>query len=446
MRVERILLTALLLGGCGHNLAGEESASDAARRYAQLVAQLGADEFDLRAAASDELRCHGGGAKAAIERGAASEDEEIRSRAEQLLRPIYRAEQILADWKWLHDQGPLIGTFDPSTKDEPADGKTVPDYTGKLKHGERGKAETEQTISACDYLATAQEPDGHWDSVKHGARREADVEQTSLALLALLREGNSEKVGAQKQAVRAAVAWLGSKMRGDGAILRDGGHKPDGLAHALAGIALAEAAGMTSTNDFPETKLLAQRALNYAVDFHQTEKSGFARAARGKPDLLTTTFFVMHLKSAKVAGLRVPPEAFDGAIAYVEDQDRGGRFRFFASSRDSARATLLGCLCRKYLGWKSEEIESGVQWALREYGPPDGDASDDLFNYIGVMVAQLQDRPTWEAFYQPLMERMNRTKHTDCSSNPRGNWCQAGRVFSTSLNCISSTMVRRWGL
>jgi hypothetical protein len=95
----------------------------------------------------------------------------------------------------------------------PADGQIIDEWRNRggrklmvMRHSDKG----DESIpgKALRWLGTHQEADGHFDAQKFGAVEKSDVASTSLALLAFLGAGHTEKVGAYKDNVKRAIAWL----------------------------------------------------------------------------------------------------------------------------------------------------------------------------------------------------------------------------------------------
>src|SRR5690606_33930222 len=143
---------------------------------------------------------------------------------------------------------------------------------------------------------------------------------TGLALLAFLGAGHTEKIGKYKENVQRAVKWIIAQQKPDGKILKDGETTGrTGYNHSIAGLALAEAAGMAR---IPATLEAAQKAVNFSVDVmqqgDQSEKLGWRYEPKDLGDTSVSGWFVMQLKSAKVSGLHVDPSAFEGADKFLD--------------------------------------------------------------------------------------------------------------------------------
>ena len=337
-----------------------------------------------------------------------------------------------------------------------------------LRHG--GSRATEASVDrALAWLAKNQEADGHWDSKKFGAAGKMDTACTGLALLALLGAGHTEKVGQYKANVRGAVAWLKSKQDAEGLIFDSteaGGLRGVCHPHAVAGTALAEAAGMARA---PDTVAAAQKAVDYSVNKHQNgeghERRGFGNEAGQAGNLSVTGWFVMQLKSAKVAGLSVDHAAFEGAIRFLDSVERKGAggdkgygpasvysYRPEDPREESAhRLTAIGTLCRQFLGWKKEDLQATVQWFMEKGGLPEtsGEKTDLLYWYYGTLSAFQQGGDTWkrwnEALKKMFVDSQRKGGDEDGSWDPVGehssDW---GRVGQTALCALCSEVYYRY--
>ncbi len=206
-----------------------------------------------------------------------------------------------------------------------------------------GSAATESAVEAAlRWLARHQEKGGNWDSKKYGSKWRYDVGMTGLAMLAFLGAGYTHKSGRFRDNVRRAQAWLMKQQKDDGDI---GGH---GYLHSIAGLALAEAYGMTKDEAL---RVAAQKAVDYSTKIHQVPYSGWRYKAKQAGDLSVSGWFVMQLKSARVAGLKVDGAAFQGAQNFVEKcTSVDGWAGYTGKCRYCHSTTAVGMLCRQFLG------------------------------------------------------------------------------------------------
>jgi hypothetical protein len=420
-------------------------------RIKSLIQQLGSDDFSDRELAEEALNHAGRDAEQPLIAAATSGDTEIHVRAARALSLLRWRIGCEDAEQWLAKLGATMGAEKP--------GAAAPNVEYAL-----GGVDTRlvpENPDALEWLSRAQDADGKWDSKKYGAQADGDIEQTALATLAFLGAGHSEKSGLYKENVKRALAWLRSQQRPDGAFAKPG-QPADGIAHALAGMAMAEAAGYARKD---ETINSAQCSVEYSAAVLQLrtrdERSGFVRNVDSKDaDLLTTMFAVMQLKSAKVGGLKVPHESFEGADAFVQKcvSPSGAGFGFVPSQMPSTRATFAGCLCMQFLGHNRMELEN---WALRGYEnftPSTGQRdSDPLLNYIGTLVIfQTGNVNAWsgpgstlwqswsDQMRQNVAAAMCKEGEAAGSWDPSGTWASGGRVLTTALHALSFEIYYRY--
>ncbi|GMV82908.1 MAG: hypothetical protein AMXMBFR7_40920 [Planctomycetota bacterium] len=413
-----------------------------------LIRQLSDDAFEVREAAETELGNRGEQAQAAARAALSHEDPEVRQRCRRIDRILTLkqaeaayVEAVHAHWPKNLESGRLTGPLLGAVLRNEAEGQVS-------KPGGPSVIFNATDFGFAD-LQGLQDSDGHWDAMRLGAERPADVDLTALTLLSYLGSGHTERVGAYKLVVRTSVGWLIARQRDDGAVRMPGWTQVDGVSHALAGLALAEASGM---GRIPETKMAAQRAVDYALAGHLVVKDGqpfgFSRVPlAGQPDLFTTTLFVMHLKSAKVAGLAVKPEAFEGAIRFLDavEHNESRRYAWVPGGKPSTQASFMACLARQFMGSKKEELLPYAEAALADFaGPTTGQAeSDELTNWMGTLVLFQQGGDLWKAWNEKL-------KGSLCSEQGRadagkvGRWSGCGVGFASSLNALCLEVYYRY--
>ena len=338
------------------------------------------------------------------------------------------------------------------------------------RHG--GSKATESGVDgALRWLAYHQEADGHWDAKKYGADQKTDTAVTGLALLAFLGAGHTEKVGEYKGNVQRALAWIKSKQDADGMIwdTTDAiGHRGKGYPCAICTLALAEAAGMANV---PDTRAAARKAIDYATDKHQcgegSDKVGWRYNAKQEGDLSVSGWFVMALKSAKVAGIAVDPSSLEGAIKFLdmcekkEDGVAGSGYapasRYLyepkPDSHGGARMCAIGNLSRQFLGWKKEDLQSSVEYFVKKGGLPkwggNGETVDLYYWYYGTLCVFQQGGDLWTQWNDSMKEALvtNQCKQGDeaGSWNPVGAYStEWGRVGQTALSCLCLEVYYRY--
>ena len=332
------------------------------------------------------------------------------------------------------------------------------------KHG--GSKATESAVDlALQWLAYHQEPDGHWDSRKYEATRKCDTFCTAVAMLAFLGAGHTEKVGQYKGNVQRAVAWMKSMQQPNGALCTNDDSMGFGYQVAAATMAISEAAGMSKIKDTCE---MAQKAVNYCVDIHQcgegSEKLGWRYLAKQSGDLSVTGWFVLALKSAKVAGLHVDQSAFEGAIKFLDKVEKkiddktidaayGPVCGYgYEGPGEGPCTSAIGCVCRLFLGWKPEVMQGSIEHFVKKFGLPNewGAKTNMYYWYYGTLCAFQGGGEVWkqwnEAMKKSLVENQRKDGESTGSWDPVGGpWDkQWGRVGQTAIAALCLEVYYRY--
>ena len=327
-----------------------------------------------------------------------------------------------------------------------------------------GTGASENVVNAgLNWLAKHQEVDGHWDCVKYGGKQ-ADVAVTGLALLAFLGAGHTEKVGAYKDNVKRAVYWLISIQNEDGKFYKNGETHGVGYHHAIAGLAMAEAAGMGRVG---ETTKSAQKGVDYSIDKHQqgegSERKAWRYAAKSPTaDISVTGWYIMQLKSAKVANLKVDVAGFDGAVRFLDSVEQKGaagdpygghRYGYTDPQSIGHRRCAIGCLGRQFLGSKREDLQGGVEYFVDQGGTPqwngNGSNVDLYYWYYGTMCVYQQGGDIWKRWNKDMLKALcdNQRKGDDenGSWDPVGAYAEYwGRVGQTALGILCLEVYYRY--
>jgi hypothetical protein len=342
-----------------------------------------------------------------------------------------------------------------------------------MRHG--GSKATESAVDkALEWLAYHQEADGHWDGAKYGASMSGDAALTGLATLAFLGAGHTEKIGKYKDNVKRAVGWIMSKQDADGCVLKVD-KAANGYNHPIASLALAEAAGMAR---IPETMAAAQKAVDYSVNIFQcgkgSDRMGWRYVPQEMGDVSTTGWFVMQLKSAKVAGLHVDPLAFEGASHFLDtlevekrnpaDPYSGNHFGYRADAGGQGVAairvknphcnTAIGCLIRLFLGTKPDEIQGAAEWFQTQGGLPTAQKPEFYHWYYATLTCFQVGGDVWkkwnEAIKSSLLELQCKGPGDNAGSfDPKGHSTEGaeergGRVFTTAIGALCLEVYYRY--
>jgi hypothetical protein len=335
-----------------------------------------------------------------------------------------------------------------------------------MRHG--GSKATESAVDkALEWLARHQEPDGHWSVRKTEGDGDWDPGVTGLAVLAFLGAGHTEKVGKYRDNVKRGIYWIISQQREDGAIGTNpkytehhGGY---GYHHAICGMALAEAAGMGRV---AETKAAAQKAIDYTVDKYQfgegSDRLGWRyspKAATG--DVSVSGWYIMQLKSSKIAGLKVDTAAFQGAMKFLDSREQeAAKVKKEDDAYDDGpmvNTTSIGILCRLYLGHKPEEVRGAAMWLLRtnppewkaDLGVANGGGWPMYYSYYTTLTMFQVGGDMWKQWNEGLKKMLvtNQRKDGDFdgSWDPLSSWeKKAGRAYTTALGAMCLEVYYRY--
>ena len=194
------------------------------------------------------------------------------------------------------------------------------------------------------YLAQSQQEDGSYGS----NRFQRHVGITSLACLAFMADGHMPGRGEYGPNVQRGLDFVLDHATESGLIVADASHGPM-YGHGFATLFLGEVYGMTGDEHTREALLKAVRLIVTT----QNPEGGWRYQPRPfDADISVTICQVMALRSARNAGLSVPKETIDRAIAYVRQcqNPADGGFKYMLNSGGSAfPRSGRGCsaiLCR----------------------------------------------------------------------------------------------------
>jgi len=234
------------------------------------------------------------------------------------------------------------------------------------------------------WLANTQNKDGSWSIEKLGGNTKNDVAGAALGVLPFLAAGithrpNSEKVeetveGGRKnrvdhsQVVQRALNFLMLKQN-----KRTGAYNENAYAHSLATIALCEASGLTGD---AQLRASAQRGISHVIDFQDPKGGGWRYTPKQEGDMSVTGWMFMALKSAQMAGIRVPADRYKLVERFLDqclNKVSGGYGYQDASA--SPPMTAAGMLCRLYQGTRpnNESLRKGAKIILANPPTQNGD-------------------------------------------------------------------------
>lgn len=327
-----------------------------------------------------------------------------------------------------------------------------------------GSAETEAAVrNALAWLAANQSRDGRWDASQFGAGREgqtlgqdrrgagaeADTGMTGLALLAFLGAGYTHVNGTYQQAVGRGLEFLMRSQAANGHLA--GAAEPYAFmyCHGMSALALSEAYAMTGDD---RLRFYVQRAIDYTLSAQHRTTGGWRYRPGDTGDTSQLGWQLMALKSAELAGIRVPHESRDRAARFVASVTLGehhGLASYRPGELPSRTMTAEALVCRVFLGQSRSHHadDEAANYLLGEL-PDGGEPNVYYWYYATLALYQLQDRH-WEPWNSALTKRLTTTQHTKGpltgSWDPDPVWGNyGGRVYATALSALCLEVYYRY--
>ncbi len=274
---------------------------------------------------------------------------------------------------------------------------------------------------ALEWLANNQLPNGGY-----GGRHAAGI--TGLAIMAFMVKGHMPGHGRYGQTLDKAVAFLIARAQAGGGYF--GGNMYE---HALATLAMSEVWGMTER---PETRDTLKRAVEIILRAQHSSGGWRYQPVPLEHDISVTVMQVVALASAQEAGIMVPAQTIDLAMAYIRQcqrsdggfsyQNRGGESAFPRSA-----AGVLGLM----LGGQrdSDEARKGMAYILRT-GKERVDKQDNHYfygQYYAVQAAYQSGDEVYQQWYPLIHDFLVRRQRGD------GTWPgEVSSAYTTAMGVL----------
>ncbi|HUU85384.1 MAG TPA: carboxypeptidase regulatory-like domain-containing protein [Phycisphaerae bacterium] len=314
---------------------------------------------------------------------------------------------------------------------------------------EGGSEETERAVAlALRWLAAHQSADGRWDAdgFDAGCGRcggetnvEVDVALTGLSLLCFLAADHTHtESGPYRDTVERGLVWLADGQSSDGD-LRQGETM---YSQGIATIALSEAYGMTGDAALADP---VRRAIAF-VDAARNRSIGGWRYDPGQVgDTSVLGWQVMALKSAQLAGVEVPADAFAAARDWLElvggraSGTPRGMYAYQPGHRANAAMTAEGMFVQQLLGRRRDEARMRASAKIIAENLPDWESHANTYYWYYATLALFQHRGeewrNWnEALTEELLAHQEKEGAAAGSWDPVGEWAPiGGRVYQTAI-------------
>jgi hypothetical protein len=329
-----------------------------------------------------------------------------------------------------------------------------------------GSKATESAVDkALQWLAYHQEADGHWNLQKYRGKGAVvwgsghDEGMSALATLAFLGAGHTLRIGAYRDNVKRAVKWIVSKERPDGSFREpEGGGGYDQYDDAMCALALCEAYAMTHDYDLEEP---TQRSVDYIIKQQQSH-GGWNHGHNASTS--TLGWMVMALKSAKVAGIKVPMTTFENAIRRLNDvgeKDAEGYWgkigyasKGHSYSGKGLTMTAVGMVALQFMGQGHETSQQAEMLAtnLPEWkaGLSMSEVPQNFYHWYYSTLGMFQNggdlwRKWNEALKNTLLPHQRVGGDEDGSWDPETTWDPSGgRVYTTAMGALCLEVYYRY--
>jgi len=313
---------------------------------------------------------------------------------------------------------------------------------------------------ALRWLARNQHRDGYWDADAHGAGkvrvdehgvnrqyagRHADTGLTALSLLAFLGAGYTHEEGPYAKTVDKAIDWLIAQQTDDGFLGGKATHYAKMYCHGMATYALAEAYSMQSdkTTDTRIRRPLL-KAVKYILD-NQNPTDGGWRYLKGQiSDMSMFGWQLMALKSAEIAGVRIPDSSKKLMVKFLLAHSFGPKKGLSAYQKDypvTDTMTAEALFCKQIFRIPREHpaCKEAVDYLMERL--PRRSKLNLYYWYYGTLAMFQYGGPEWkkwnDAVRAALVAEQTTTGDNAGCWEPRGPWGPyGGRVFSTAMSAL----------
>lgn len=299
---------------------------------------------------------------------------------------------------------------------------------------------TPEMRRACErgfqYLASIQGEDGSFGGDRYGKH----VGITSLAGIAFMADGNLPGRGPYGANVERVLQFVLNSATESGLIAADTSHGPM-YGHGFATLFLGEIYGMTAgeggTGGDPRVREVLLKAVRLIVKTQNHEGGWRYHPVPFDADVSVTICQVMALRSARNAGLSVPKETIDRAVAYVRAcQNPGdGGFRYMLSPGGSAfPRSAAGVATLFYAGiYEDQAITDGLEYLLRngQNMGYQGGGHYEYGHYYAVQAMFLAGGDYWRQWYPRIRDQLI------SSQQPDGSWqSNHGEAYGTAMSLL----------
>ncbi len=314
-----------------------------------------------------------------------------------------------------------------SAQNTPTESEMTPEMEESIQRGLR-------------FLASLQNDDGSFGRGQFS--HHAGI--TALCGLAFMADGHLPGRGAYGDNVRRALEFVLSSATETGLLAAENSHGPM-YGHGFATLFLGEIYGMNGEDARVRDTLT--RAIDLIINSQNQEGGWRYNPVPYDADISVTICEVMALRSARNAGIKVPKETIERAIAYVRScQNSDGGFRYMSTTGTSLwPRTAAGVASLYYAGvYSDNSIDRGLNYLIDAVNPGSENTGAEAHyfygHYYAVQAMYLAGGKRWARWWPNIRDEMISKQAVN------GGWMdyQAGQAYSTSMALIVLQMPKRY--
>jgi len=302
-----------------------------------------------------------------------------------------------------------------------------------------------------EYLAKQQKEDGSYPG-PYGETAAIPA----LAGMAFMAKGHLPGSEPYGEKIERAIDYVLScaDLRDNASFRGYMGDKANGrmYAHSIATLFLSEASGMVDERRQEKIDKILPLAAKVLLDAQNQKKGnehlgGWRYAPNANDsDLSCSGWALMALRSARLNGAPVPPEAIEKAVLYIKRSynDQQGTFSYQGNGGSNAE-TLTGAailcleLCGKHLDPASLKASKYLERTYRNALPGNGQRYYGLY-YTAQGLFQIGG-PVWKGFSTWMYDKFVPEQRADGSWSGQGN--NGSDVYATAMTVLSLTVPYR---
>ena len=298
--------------------------------------------------------------------------------------------------------------------------------------------ELEETIAkGLAYLAEQQNADGSFNADRYGG---AHVGVTAICGLAFLAHGDLPGRGEYGHVVEKCLEYILAHAQESGLLASEHVSHGPMYGHGFATLFLGELYGATQDEDLRDALVKAVRLI---VKSQNPEGGWRYQPLPFEADISVTICQIKALRSARQAGISVPKETIDNAIAYVKrcQNPNDGGFRYMTGGGSSAfPRSAAGVAALYYAGvYDDDAINDGLDYLERQIASSNDRGGHEYYGHYYCSQAMfIAGGQYWARYFPYIRDRMVREQNRD------GSWDSPhGASYATGMTLIVLQMPYR---